>query len=190
MALYKANCCLQVLHRSDKLYHTEGWRQGKAKRVTIVLAAANGGRASQLETMKTILLIDDDAVFLNLLEQYVEKHYPDLQVLTCNDPIKCLALITTGLDLLLVDLEMPGLDGAKVLSYAIAKGLNKNRIIILSGRDADYLHKRFPMGSCLAVLNKFETKQRDVLDMIFNALQNKEPQNDACNPLPGKRTGQ
>jgi len=140
--------------------------------------------------MKTILLIDDDAVFLKLLEKYVEERYPGLQVLTCNDPIKCLALISTGLDLLLVDLEMPGLDGAKVLSYAIAKGLNKNRIIILSGRDADYLHKRFPMGSCLAVLNKFEGKQREVLDMIFGSIQKSQSQDDSCSPLSGKRTGQ
>ncbi len=123
--------------------------------------------------MKKILLIDDDAAFLNVLEEYVAERYPGLELLACNDPLTCLANITDDLDLLLVDLEMPGLDGSKVLSYAVSKGVNRNRIIILSGRDAEYLHKRFPMGSCLAVLNKFEGKQRDVLDMIFKSLQDK-----------------
>ena len=123
--------------------------------------------------MKKILVIDDDAAFLKLLDEYVEERYPGLHVLTCNDPIKCLVFITEDLDLLLVDLDMPGLDGAKVLAYATSKGLSKNRIVILSGRDAEYLHQRFPLGSCLAVLNKFEGKQRDVLDMIFNSLQKK-----------------
>jgi CheY-like chemotaxis protein len=123
--------------------------------------------------MGKILLIDDDAAFLKLLEEYVEKRYPTLAVLTCNDPIKCLASITDDLDLLLVDLEMPGLDGSKILSYAVSRGLSKNRIIILSGHDAEYLHDRFPMGSCLAVLNKFEVQQENALDMIFNALQQK-----------------
>ncbi len=133
--------------------------------------------------MKKILVIDDDAAFLKLLEEYVEERYPGLHVLTCNDPIKCLVFITEDLDLLLVDLEMPGLDGAKILSYATSKGLSKNRIVILSGRDAEYLHERFPLGSCLAVLNKFEGKQRDVLDMIFNSLQKKsEAQENACIP--------
>ena len=133
--------------------------------------------------MKKILLIDDDAAFLKLLEDYVEERFPGLHVLTCNDPIKCLVSITDDLDLLLVDLEMPGLDGSKILSYATSKGLNKNRIVILSGRDAEYLHQRFPMGSCLAVLNKFEGKQRDVLEMIFNSLQKKsEEQENACGP--------
>lgn len=133
--------------------------------------------------MGKILLIDDDAAFLKLLEEYVAEQYPGLHVLTCNDPVRCLVSITDALDLLLVDLEMPGLDGSKILSYAISKGLNKNRIIILSGRDADYLHQRFPMGSCLAVLNKYEGKQKDVLDMIFASLQQKSlAKKDACSP--------
>lgn len=123
--------------------------------------------------MKKILLIDDDAIFLRLLQEYVEERYPGLRIMTCNEPVKCLADITNDLDLLLVDLEMPGLDGSKVLSYAVAKGVNKNRIIIMSARDAEYLHERFPMGSCLAVLNKFEVQQQGVLDMIFKSLQEK-----------------
>ncbi len=124
--------------------------------------------------MEKLLLIDDDVAFLKLLEEYVEKRFPDLSVQTCNDPIKCLASITDDLDLLLVDLEMPGLDGSKILSYAISKGVSKNRIIILSARDADYLHERFPLGSCLAVLNKFEAQQKNALDMIFSSLERKD----------------
>ncbi len=123
--------------------------------------------------MGRILLIDDDAAFLHALETYVEQNYAGLEVLTCSDPLRCLVNITPDLALLLVDLEMPGLDGTKVLSYATSRGMDKNRIIILSGHDADYLHERFPMGSCLAVLNKYEGKQKDVLDMIFRSLQKK-----------------
>lgn len=131
--------------------------------------------------MKKILLIDDDSAFLKLLENSVEKRYPGLTVQTCNDPIKCLVSITDDLDLLLVDLEMPGLDGSKVLSYAVSRGVSKNRIIILSGHDAEYLHDRFPMGSCLAVLNKFEVQQENALDMIFNSLQQKDiSKNNTC----------
>jgi len=123
--------------------------------------------------MGNIVLIDDDSAFLKLLEDYVAAYYPGLHVLTCNDPVRCLTFISNDLDLLLVDLEMPGLDGSKILSYAVSKGLSKNRIVILSGHDADYLHERFPMGSCLAVLNKYDGQQRNVLDMIFKSLENK-----------------
>ena len=120
-----------------------------------------------------VLVIDDDAAFLEFLKEYAQKRFPDLELTTCSNPVKGLGAITDTLDLLLVDLEMPGIDGAKMLAYATGLGLSKNRIIILSGRDADYLHRRFPMGSCLAVLNKFEARQKAVLDMIFNSLQRK-----------------
>lgn len=120
-----------------------------------------------------VLVIDDDVAFLSLLKEYAQKRFPDLDLITCSNPVKGLAAITDTLDLLLIDLEMPGIDGAKVLAYATDAGMSKNRIIILSGRDADYLHQRFPMGSCLAVLNKFEARQKAVLEMIFNSLQKK-----------------
>lgn len=123
-----------------------------------------------------VLVIDDDALFLEMLKEFSHQRFPDLKLTTCSDPLKGLAEITDTLDLLLIDLEMPGIDGAKVLAYATDAGVSKNRIIILSGRDADYLHRRFPMGSCLAVLNKYEARQRAVLEMIFNSLQEKSRQ--------------
>ncbi|MEK6744113.1 MAG: response regulator [Nitrospirota bacterium] len=125
--------------------------------------------------MSNILIIDDDAGFLERIRKYLRERYPELSVATCNDPVQCLASISTDLDLLLVDLEMPGLDGSKILAYATSIGVDKNRIIILSGRDADYLHNKFPMGSCLGVLNKFEVDQKAVLDMIFHSLLKKKP---------------
>ncbi len=128
--------------------------------------------------MGKVLLIDDDTAFLTLLEKYVARRYPGLTILTCDDSIKCLAAITEDLDLLLVDLEMPGLDGSKILAYAVSRGVSKNRIIILSGYDADYLHDRFPMGSCLAVLNKYEIQQENVLDMIFSSLHQNNQEKD------------
>jgi CheY-like chemotaxis protein len=123
--------------------------------------------------MKKILLIDDDRLFLEVLTNYVRERYPNLELITCDEPLQGLAQIDKDIDLLLLDLEMPKIDGGKLLSYAIEKGLDRSRIIILSGRDADYLHDRFAMGECLAVLNKNEAKQKAVLDMIFDALQKK-----------------
>jgi CheY-like chemotaxis protein len=123
--------------------------------------------------MKKILFIDDDRLFLEFLTGYVRERYPHLEILACNNSLQGLAHINANLDLLLLDLEMPGLDGSKLLAYAIEKGLDKSRIIILSGREADYLHERFPMGKCLAVLNKKEARQKVVLDMVFDALEKK-----------------
>jgi CheY-like chemotaxis protein len=124
--------------------------------------------------MGKILIIDDDEIFAKVLSGYIHEYYPLLQVETCTNPLLALpAMKRGGLALLLVDLEMPCLDGNKIFRFATETGIDKNRIVILSGRDADYLHEHFPMGTCLAVLNKYEAKQKAVLDMIFNSLQRK-----------------
>lgn len=125
--------------------------------------------------MKKILLIDDDRFFLEFLTGYVRQRYPGLEILAFDNAMQALPAINADIDLLLLDLEMPQLDGSKLLAYATEKGLNKSRVIILSGHDADYLHRRFPMGQCLAVLNKHEARQKVVLDMVFDALQRKAP---------------
>ena len=128
--------------------------------------------------MRKILIVDDDAPYLDALREQIRSLYPLLAVVTCCDPFQALAILKAGpVDLLLVDLEMPVLDGTKIISYAVSVGLDKNRIVILSGRDSDYLHEQFPMGTCLAVLNKYEAKQKAVLDMIFSSMQRKAAAN-------------
>ena len=124
--------------------------------------------------MGKILIVDDDAPFLQALREKIQSLYPLLDVQTCTDPFQALAILKgETIDLLLVDLEMPLLDGTKIFSYAVSIGMDKNRIVILSGRDSDYLHQQFPMGTCLAVLNKYEAKQKAVLDMILTSMQRK-----------------
>lgn len=124
--------------------------------------------------MGRILLIDDDRGFTDFLSGYIRDTYPLLQVEICNNPLAALQRIKAGgYDLLLIDLEMPSMDGLKLLFFATQTGMDKNRIVILSGRDANALHEICPMGTCLAVLNKFEARQKNVLDMIFRSLHKK-----------------
>jgi len=124
--------------------------------------------------MGKVLIIDDDRSFTALLESYIREICPLLSVEICNNPLTALALIKKGDNsLVLIDLEMPALDGMKVYRYATEAGVQKSRIVILSAREPDYLREFFPMGSCLAVLNKFEVRQKEVLGMILKSLQSK-----------------
>ena len=127
--------------------------------------------------MGKILLIDDDPAFTRILSEYIDEQYPLLEVETCNNPLEALTAIKRNpYDLILIDFEMPTLDGRKIMQFAVQSGVSKNRIVILSSRDADFLHEQCPRGSCLAVLNKHEVKQKAVLDMMFNALNQKAGQ--------------
>lgn len=126
------------------------------------------------KTHGNVLLIDDDQVFTRLLEEYIAENFPRLQVAVCNNPLTALASIKQQpYDLILIDFEMPNIDGRKLLTFAVQAGIDKNRIVILSSRDPDYLREHCPMGSCLAVLNKHEVRQKAVLDMLFNSVSEK-----------------
>lgn len=114
--------------------------------------------------MGKILIVDDDATFLDILGNYIKTYYPLLDVETCTSPVKALnAIRKQKIDLLLVDLEMPMLDGAKIFKYATDAGIDKNRIVILSGRDADYLHEHFPMGHALPCLTSMKPSKKTCL---------------------------
>ena len=119
--------------------------------------------------MKTVLIIDEDRLFLAYISECTSERCTDLEVVTCDNRYRGLAAIHSDIDLL--GLEMPGIDGRKLLNYAQSKGINRSRIIILSGHDADYLHDCISIGECLAVMNKHDVRQKAVLDMIFDSLQ-------------------
>ena len=123
--------------------------------------------------MKKLLFIDDDAAYARKITRNIREKFPSIEPLVCQDPIQALALIDPSLDLLIIDLEMPKVDGKKLLTFAIARGLDKRKIIILSGREAEYLHEVIPMGCCLCVLNKYESRQLEVLDMVLASIEKK-----------------
>jgi len=131
--------------------------------------------------MCAILLIDDDRSFTGYLEGYVAQRYPRINLLSCNNPLEALRRIRAEhFDLILIDLEMPALDGRKLMNFALQSGIKPAHLVLLSGREADYLHQVCPSGSCLAVLNKFEIRQREVLDMIFSSLSDKAGKDETC----------
>ena len=92
---------------------------------------------------------------------------------TFEDPLLALPHLDPTIRLLMVDLEMPSMDGRKLLDFAAAKGVDRRRIVVTSARDADHLHRLFPPGECLAVINKDEPAQQAAFLLILDSIVRK-----------------
>ena len=120
---------------------------------------------------KRIVIVDDsDAASAMFRDILTERYGSSVAVETYVTPLNALSKIDGSIDLLIVDLEMPHMDGKKFLEFAIERGVARSRVIVTSGRGADELHSIFPAGACLAVMNKTEPKQREAFTMILDSI--------------------
>src|SRR5713101_6354806 len=85
-------------------------------------------------------------------------------------PYDALPKIDDSIDLLIVDLEMPGMDGKKFVEYARSKGLPAKNIVVTSSHSAEELHQRFRIGETIAVINKTDPKQQEAFLMILDSM--------------------
>jgi CheY-like chemotaxis protein len=134
---------------------------------------------------KRVVIVDDSENFCRAWREFFECRYGDrVRVEAYLDPVAALREVRPDIALLLVDLEMPVLDGKKFLEFAAARGVDRRRVVIVSARDADVLHEIFPMGACLAVINKEDPPQQEAFLMIIESLLRDPP---ASPQGPGSR---
>ena len=123
---------------------------------------------------KRVVIVDDSPAFCDLWANIMKERYGDAaKVETYRHPYDALPKIDASIDLLLVDLEMPGMDGQKFVEYSRQKGVSGRRIIVTSSHSADELHQRFKIGETIAVINKTEARQQEAFLMILDSLMRK-----------------
>lgn len=107
-------------HRRIARQSLERWRSGD--RNTRTPSAPNGTTHGESQAHRTpgpvkLLLIEDSMHFQNLVSLLVRRQFPTVELLTANDGIA--GLIMAGQyqpDVLMVDLLLPGIDGATLLA--------------------------------------------------------------------------
>ena len=120
---------------------------------------------------KRVVIVDDSVAFCDLWSNFMIERYPnEAKVEAYQHPYDALPHIDDSIDLLIVDLEMPGMDGQKFVHYAREKGLSPRRIVVTSSVSADELHRRFRIGETIAVINKTESKQQEAFLMILDSI--------------------
>lgn len=122
-------------------------------------------------TLKRVVIVDDSPAYCDLWSNFMRERYADVAAVeTYSHPYDALPRIDASIDLLIVDLEMPGMDGKKFVDYARQKGLSPRRIVVTSSHSADELHQRFRIGETIAVINKTEVKQQEAFVMILDSI--------------------
>jgi len=131
----------------------------------------NDPSAASPPRAKRVVLVDDSPAYAASWRAiFAERYGEKVAFEAYQDPVAALARLGPDVDLLLVDLEMPVLDGRSVARLAKDRGVKERRIVIVSGHDADELHRLFPQGACLAVINKTEAQQQSAFLMILDSV--------------------
>jgi CheY-like chemotaxis protein len=120
---------------------------------------------------KRVVIVDDSVSYCDLWSNFIVERYGDLVDLeSYSHPYDALPKIDDTIDLLIVDLEMPGMDGKKFVDYARQKNVPARRIVVTSSHSADELHERFRIGETIAVINKTDPKQQEAFLMILDSI--------------------
>jgi CheY-like chemotaxis protein len=120
---------------------------------------------------KRVVIVDDSVAYCDLWSNFIVERYGDLVDLeSYSHPYDALPKIDDTIDLLIVDLEMPGMDGKKFVDYARQKNVPARRIVVTSSHSADELHERFRIGETIAVINKTDPKQQEAFLMILDSV--------------------
>jgi DNA-binding NtrC family response regulator len=112
---------------------------------------------------KKILIIDDEQMNLNVLKLILEDM--GYEITTCSNPFQGEeAALQSDFDLIVVDLRMPGRNGAEITEAVLVKR-PQVKILILTGFPNDPLAKRALDAGALSLLKKpFEIAK--ILDFI------------------------
>lgn len=120
---------------------------------------------------KRILVVDDSPTQCAAFKAFLEGRYPGKALVeTYTDPKAAVSAFGPTVDLLLLDWEMPEMDGRKVLEEAKARGVHPKRIIVTSAHPADRLHEVFDTTGILCVIEKHEPEQQAAFLQILDSI--------------------
>jgi len=118
-----------------------------------------------------VVIIDDSPLQCAAWRQLLERRYgARAAVEIYSDPTAAVEKLGADVHLMLLDWEMPAMDGEAVLEAARRGGVNLKRVIITSSHPAEKLHQVFDRSGCLAVIEKAEPEQQAAFLMILDSI--------------------
>lgn len=124
------------------------------------------------EDTSTILIIDDDDMMLQMAEFILKKETP-YNIIKANSAMQGLRLLQGGekIDLILLDIQMPGMDGLKTMELIQKHDYWKQIpvIFLTASSDKDTVIKAGKMGPAGYVKKPFEPK--DLVQRVILTLE-------------------
>ena len=182
-----------AMYRADKLM-----LQAKNQQKGMVVTEENEfgviDNESEVKDRQRVLVVDDSYMNRMILTEILKSDYEIINAASGEECLEIIEKYGTGIDIILLDIVMPGMDGFEVLNY-----MNNNNwiedipVILISSEDSNqYIRRAYEMGVSdyisrpfdakivyQRVLNtiKLYAKQRRLINLITDQVYEKEKNN-------------
>lgn len=182
-----------AVHRADKLM-LQAKNQQKGMVVTEESKFSAIDNETEIKDRHRVLVVDDSYMNRMILSEMLKSEYEIVHAASGEECIEIIEKYGTGIDIILLDIVMPGMDGFEVLNY-----MNNNHwiedipVIMISSEDSNkFIRRAYEMGVSdyisrpfdakvvyQRVLNtiKLYAKQRRLINLITDQVYEKEKNN-------------
>jgi len=133
-----------------------------------IIAAASKNNTQHPSARKQVLIVDDEQELLASIRAGLENH-PRFRVLTAASGSEALGIIDSGrLDLAVIDLSMPDMDGLQLLA-ALSESFPEIPSIVMTGFGSPAMRQELRQAGALKVLDKpldIDTLEREICQAL------------------------
>lgn len=163
-------------------------------RKNMIVTEKSGIDSAEAKERQQILIVDDSQINCEILAEILKDEYRILEAANGEECINLLKQYGTGIALLLLDINMPVMDGFEVLALMNRKHwIEDIPVIIISSEDsASYVRRAYEMGASDYISRPFDVqvvhqrvsntiklyaKQRRLISLVTDQIREKEKNN-------------
>lgn len=163
-------------------------------RKSMIVTEKSGIDSAEAKERQQILIVDDSQINCEILAEILKDEYRILEAANGEECINLLKQYGTGIALLLLDINMPVMDGFEVLALMNRKHWIEDIpvIIISSENSASYVRRAYEMGASDYISRPFDVqvvhqrvsntiklyaKQRRLISLVTDQIREKEKNN-------------
>lgn len=163
-------------------------------RKNMIVTEKSGIDSAEAKERQKILIVDDSQINCEILAEILKDEYRILEAANGEECINLLKQYGTGIALLLLDINMPVMDGFEVLALMNRKHWIEDIpvIIISSENSASYVRRAYEMGASDYISRPFDVqvvhqrvsntiklyaKQRRLISLVTDQIREKEKNN-------------